>query len=72
MPDTSWNLRGLKDTREQIVEAISAAQSVPASAKTFLIAEIGALPLTAKLVSVDAHCHIVKDKRVLNVTVSPI
>lgn len=70
--DTGWTLRDLKDTRETIVEAIQASARVPEHAKTFLIAEVNQLPASAKLVRVDAHCHIVGAKRILTTDIQPL
>lgn len=70
-PD-GWSLRNIKDTRENIVEAISAAQSVPDAAKDFLIYHVNALPFSVRLVRVDAHCHLVNGALVLNAHVGPL
>ncbi len=58
----SWSLRQLRDTRENVIEQINAAQFVPDEAKAFLTAAIRQSHSTAKLISVDAHCQVVKLK----------
>lgn len=70
--DTGWTLRDLKDTRENIVDSIQRADRVPEHAKAFLIAEVNQLPASAKLVRVDAHCHIIGAKRILTADIQPL
>jgi hypothetical protein len=71
-PVDGWNLRNLKDTRENIVELINSAEFVPPTAKAFLVAHVDALPFAVRLVKVDAHCHLVHGAMVINASVGPL
>lgn len=56
----SWNLRELKDTRENVVKTIEQSASVPEACRAMLIAAINESHGHAKLIRLDAHCQIVK------------
>ena len=53
MPTPNWNLRSIKDTRENVVEAVQSAQNVPPSAKAFLVELLNSRD--DRLVCLDVH-----------------
>lgn len=54
----NWRLANLTDTREHVIEAIQAAEFVPADMKTALVAAIQATHADARIIKVDVHCHL--------------
>ena len=57
-PIGAWSLRGIKDTREDVIEAVQSAAFVPTSFKTALIETIEDHHPKAKLLRLDAHCQV--------------
>lgn len=60
MTDTAiqnWNLRELKDTRENIIEQIKGAATVPETAKAALVEVIERNHSKSNLLRVDAHAN---------------
>lgn len=73
MPPTSWNLRDLKDTRENVAEAVQNAAFVPDIFKAAIGEAIDQHDAKARLIRLDAHCHVIhtKDKgMVQNLTIT--
>lgn len=58
--EKSWALRHLKDTREDVIEQIRGAVTVPEWAKSFLVSAINQSHPKSRLISVDAHCQVVQ------------
>jgi hypothetical protein len=54
----SWCLRSLRDTRENVIEAIQHAATLPEEAKALLIAAINEHHVKSRLICVDAHCQV--------------
>lgn len=52
----SWNLRDLKDTRENVIESVKAAAFVPDACKAMLVEALEAHP--GRLIRLDAHCRV--------------
>lgn len=53
-----WNLKSVTDTRENVIEAVQAAQFVPAAMKAALIEQINTTHPNARLIRLDVHCHL--------------
>lgn len=73
VPDKSWNLRGLKDTRTNAIEAINNAAFVPPACKAMLVERLNAPALAnVNLVRVDCHCQLVGQQWVLTASIAPL
>ena len=55
---TSWSLRELKGTREELMDQIQAAAFVPDTAKAMLVKMVEDFPQPHRLLRVDCHAFI--------------
>ncbi len=56
----SWSLANLRLPREELIEAVNGANSVPAACKAMLVEKINAFDSKARFLRLDVHCHVVK------------
>ncbi len=56
----SWSLANLRLPREELIEAVNGANSVPAACKAMLVEKISAFDSKARFLRLDAHCVVVK------------
>jgi hypothetical protein len=68
----AFALRDLRLPRDEMIEAINTAQSVPPASKAMLVELVEKMPLTVRFMRLDAHCHVNGLQTVLSVTLAPI
>lgn len=68
----SWNLRHIKDTRENVIQKVAGAATVPDAMKAMLTEAIESLDPKINLVKLDAHAHFEKGLLMINATIAPI
>lgn len=56
----NWRIANLADTRENVIEAVQAAATVPEAMKSAIVEAINATHANARLVKIDVHCHVGK------------
>lgn len=66
-----WKLV-LRDTRQNTVEAIAGALTVPEAARQYLIEQVTALDARVALVKLDAHCSFINGAFHVNISVVPL
>lgn len=56
----SWSLSGLKLPREEMIEAINGAATVPAACKAMLVEMVNDFTPEARFLHLNAHCQVVR------------
>lgn len=68
----NWTLRDLKLPKDEMVEAVAGAQSIPAEAKEFMQKLIGSLDPKISLLKLNAHCFASMSQITIHLTVSKL
>jgi hypothetical protein len=76
-PARQWHLSDLKDTRENVIDAVNGSAFVPSNAKALIVDAINTTHGDANLLSLSAHAQIfaTQDKRrhhIINIHISEI
>lgn len=54
----NFRLAGLADSRENVIEAIQAAATIPEAMRAAIVEQIQRSHPNARLIKVDVHCHV--------------
>jgi hypothetical protein len=64
----TWNLSGIRGSREAVKSAIASAKDVPGDVKAFIASQVDALPSDALGCRLDAYCQDVESKQAMTLT----
>ncbi len=67
-----WSLPSLVLPRDEMIEAINGAQSVPPAAKAMLVEMVERQPLENRFLKLNAHCNCYKNLDTLHISLGAV